>query len=103
MQRRRFLGLTTAGVAAVGTAPGLTACGSDSSGGDVTLKVVAADYGDSAANSSQKYWNKVARAFEAKNGGLKVDVRVYGWTEVDRRVAEMVKNGQAPDIAQIGA
>ncbi|MEE4591890.1 extracellular solute-binding protein [Streptomyces sp. DSM 41524] len=105
MQRRRFLGLTTAGVAAVATAPGLTACGSESSGsgGDVTLKVVAADYGDSTANSSQKYWNKVVRAFEAKNGGLKVDVKVYSWTEVDRRVAEMVKNGQAPDIAQIGA
>ncbi|MFE2442980.1 extracellular solute-binding protein [Streptomyces melanosporofaciens] len=105
MQRRRFLGLTTAGVAAVATTPGLTACGSDSSGshGDATLKVVAADYGDSTANSSQKYWDKLVRAFEAKNSGIKVDVKVYSWTEVDRRVAEMVKNGQAPDIAQIGA
>ncbi|MGW7597757.1 extracellular solute-binding protein [Streptomyces antimycoticus] len=105
MQRRRFLGLTTAGVAAVTTAPGLTACGSGSSGsdGDTTLKVIAADYGDSTANSSQKYWNKLARAFEAKNGGIKVEVKVYSWTEVDRRVADMVKSGQAPDIAQIGA
>ncbi|MCG0289508.1 extracellular solute-binding protein [Streptomyces sp. PSAA01] len=105
MQRRRFLGLTTAGVAAVTTAPGLTACGSDSSGsdGDTTLKVVAADYGDSTANSSQRYWNKLTRAFEAKNSGTKVDVEVYSWTEVDRRVADMVKSGQAPDIAQIGA
>ncbi|MGA6155612.1 extracellular solute-binding protein [Stenotrophomonas sp. NPDC087984] len=87
------------------TTPGLTACGSDSSGshGDATLKVVAADYGDSTANSSQKYWDKLVRAFEAKNSGIKVDVKVYSWTEVDRRVAEMVKNGQAPDIAQIGA
>ncbi|MFE5122270.1 extracellular solute-binding protein [Streptomyces sp. NPDC056669] len=105
MQRRRFLGLTTAGVAAVATTPGLTACGSDSSGshGDATLKVVAADYGDSTANSSQRYWDKLARAFETKNSGIKVDVKVYSWTEVDRRVAEMVKNGQAPDVAQIGA
>ncbi|PNG98198.1 extracellular solute-binding protein [Streptomyces malaysiensis] len=104
MQRRRFLGLTTAGVAAVTTAPGLTACGGGSgSDGDVTLKVVAADYGDSTGNSSQKYWDRLTRAFETKNSGIKVDVTVYGWTDVDRRVAEMVKSGQAPDIAQIGA
>ncbi|MCC4321867.1 extracellular solute-binding protein [Streptomyces sp. SID8361] len=104
MQRRRFLSLTTAGVAAVTTAPGLTACGGGSgSDGDVTLKVVAADYGDSTGNSSQKYWDRLTRAFETKNSGIKVDVTVYGWTDVDRRVAEMVKSGQAPDIAQIGA
>ncbi|MEU0929647.1 extracellular solute-binding protein [Streptomyces malaysiensis] len=104
MQRRRFLSLTTAGVAAVTTAPGLTACGGGSgSDGDVTLKVVAADYGDSTGNSSQKYWDRLTRAFETKTSGIKVDVTVYGWTDVDRRVAEMVKSGQAPDIAQIGA
>ncbi|WHX20245.1 extracellular solute-binding protein [Streptomyces malaysiensis subsp. malaysiensis] len=104
MQRRRFLSLTTAGVAAVTTAPGLAACGGGSgSDGDVTLKVVAADYGDSTGNSSQKYWDRLTRAFETKNSGIKVDVTVYGWTDVDRRVAEMVKSGQAPDIAQIGA
>ncbi|NUH40762.1 extracellular solute-binding protein [Streptomyces samsunensis] len=104
MQRRRFLSLTTAGVAAVTTAPGLTACGGGSgSDGDVTLKVVAADYGDSTGNSSQKYWDRLTRAFETKNSGIKVDVTAYGWTDVDRRVAEMVKSGQAPDIAQIGA
>nr|WP_202542860.1 extracellular solute-binding protein [Streptomyces sp. SID8382] len=98
------MSLTTAGVAAVTTAPGLTACGGGSgSDGDVTLKVVAADYGDSTGNSSQKYWDRLTRAFETKNSGIKVDVTVYGWTDVDRRVAEMVKSGQAPDIAQIGA
>lgn len=103
VQRRRFLGLTTAGVAAVAATPGLTACGGPGSDGDVTLKMVAADYGDSTANSSQKYWDKLVRAFEAKHRGIKVDVKVYSWTDVDRRVADMVKKGQAPDIAQIGA
>ncbi|MCP9206846.1 extracellular solute-binding protein [Streptomyces sp. NEAU-Y11] len=105
MQRRRFLGLTTAGVAAAATAPVLTGCGGGSgSGGEVTLKVVAADYGDSAANSSQKAWEKMARAYEAEHGTkVKIDVKVYSWTEVDKRVAEMVKSGDAPDIAQIGA
>ncbi|MGO4759573.1 sugar ABC transporter substrate-binding protein, partial [Streptomyces sp. 2MCAF27] len=71
MQRRRFLGLTAAGAATAAIAPALTACGSDSPGsGEVTLKVVAADYGDSSANSSQKYWDKVARAFEVEHENI---------------------------------
>ncbi|MER5973907.1 extracellular solute-binding protein [Streptomyces sp. NPDC002055] len=82
----------------------LSGCGSDGSvGDDVTIKLVAADYGDSAANSSKKYWNELAREFEAKHDEVEVDVEVYSWNDVDRKVAEMVKRGDAPDIAQIGA
>ncbi|KOG34120.1 extracellular solute-binding protein [Streptomyces varsoviensis] len=83
----------------------LAACGGgDSSGsGDVTLKLVAADYGDKPDNNSKKYWMKVIRAFESKNAGIKVDVTVLPWTEVDKRLAQMVREGQAPDLAQIGA
>ncbi|MFE1176647.1 ABC transporter substrate-binding protein [Streptomyces sp. NPDC058773] len=82
----------------------LTGCGSGSgSDDDVTLKLVAADYGDSEANGSQHYWDDLARAFEKKNPGIKVDVEVYSWTDVDKKVEEMVKGGHAPDLAQIGA
>ncbi|WNI26927.1 extracellular solute-binding protein [Streptomyces sp. ITFR-16] len=81
----------------------LSGCGGGSGSGDVTLKVVAADYGTSAANKSDKYWDKVARSFEASHPGIKVEVTVLPWTDVDRKVAEMVKAGKAPDIAQIGA
>ncbi|MFE2562215.1 sugar ABC transporter substrate-binding protein, partial [Streptomyces sp. NPDC059352] len=43
----------------------LTACGAgkdggDSANGEVTLKLVAADYGDKASNSSTAYWKDVA-------------------------------------------
>ncbi|WP_327369051.1 extracellular solute-binding protein [Streptomyces sp. NBC_01217] len=102
--QRRYLGLTAA-VAALGLTATLSGCGSsDGSGsGDVTLKVVAADYGSSAANSSKKYWATLAEGFEASHPGIKVDVSVYSWKDVDRKVAEMVKAGQAPDVAQIGA
>ncbi|MFF7728526.1 extracellular solute-binding protein [Streptomyces sp. NPDC008001] len=103
MQRRRFLGLTAAGAATAALAPALTACGSDGGSGSKTLRVVAADYGDNAANSSQKYWDALARAFEAQNKGIKVEATVLSWTEVDKKVAEMVRAGKAPDIAQIGA
>ncbi|MEU9124337.1 extracellular solute-binding protein [Streptomyces sp. NPDC048506] len=81
----------------------LTGCGSGSGGGDVTLKLIAADYGDSAANSSQDYWDELTRSFEEKNPHIKVDVEVYSWTDVDKKVEQLVKRGHAPDLAQVGA
>ncbi|MCB5908266.1 extracellular solute-binding protein [Streptomyces sp. SF28] len=82
----------------------LTACdGGPGGDGDVTLKLVAADYGDGKSNSSQHYWDELTSAFEKKNPGIKVDVDVYSWTEVDKKVAALVKAGHAPDLAQIGA
>ncbi|MGW8888591.1 extracellular solute-binding protein [Streptomyces sp. NPDC055749] len=81
----------------------LSGCGSGAGSGDVTLKFVAADYGTGAANSSKIYWNGLARKFEAAHPGIKVDVHVYAWKDVDREVSEMVEQDKAPDIAQIGA
>ena len=100
--QRRLVGLTAV-VAALGMTATLSGCGSGSGDGDVTLKLVAADYGTGAENSSEKYWDDVAGKFEKENPGIKVDVSVYSWKDVDRKVAEMVKAGEAPDIAQIGA
>ncbi|MFD7235715.1 extracellular solute-binding protein [Streptomyces syringium] len=103
MQRRRFLGLTAAGAATAALAPALTACGSEATGGDKKIRLIAADYGDKPTNSSKKYWESLAREFESKNKGIKVDVSVYSWTEVDKKVADLVAAGKAPDLAQIGA
>ncbi|MGW7071447.1 ABC transporter substrate-binding protein [Streptomyces sp. NPDC054855] len=100
--QRRATGLTAA-IAVLGMAAVLAGCGGPGDSGDVTLKLVAADYGDSKANSSQKYWDRIAEKFEAENPGIKVDVSVYSWTDVDRKVKDMVKAGDAPDMAQIGA
>lgn len=100
--QRRYLGLTAA-VAVMGMTATLSGCGSDGGSGDVALTVVAADYGTGEANKSDKYWDGVARSFEASHPGIKVDVTVLPWTDIDREVAKMVKDGKAPDIAQIGA
>ena len=100
--QQRFL-RHTAAIAALGMTMALSGCGSSGGSGDVTLKVVAADYGNSAANSSEKYWNSLAKEFESKNPGIKVDVDVRSWKTVDADVAKMVRDGEAPDIAQIGA
>ncbi|MER7481739.1 extracellular solute-binding protein [Streptomyces sp. NPDC126510] len=96
-----------AGTIAVVSALGMTAvlggCGLTGGSADVTLKLVAADYGDNAANSSKKYWDKLADAYEADHPDVEVDVSVYSWNDVDRKVREMVAAGDPPDMAQIGA
>ncbi|MFI6370895.1 ABC transporter substrate-binding protein [Streptomyces sp. NPDC050546] len=96
-----------AGTIAVVSALGMTAvlggCGVTGGSGDVTLKLVAADYGDSKANSSQKYWDELVEEYEADHPGVKIDVSVYSWNDVDRKVREMVAAGDPPDMAQIGS
>jgi multiple sugar transport system substrate-binding protein len=64
---------------------------------------VAADYGDSRANSSQKYWDELAKAYEAEHPDVDVQVSVYSWNDVDAKVRSMVADGDPPDLAQIGA
>ncbi|MGW1412152.1 ABC transporter substrate-binding protein [Streptomyces sp. NPDC002403] len=93
----------TAAVTALGMTATLSGCGGDSGPGDVTLRLVAADYGTGPANSSRKYWDGLVKGFEATHPGIEVDVSVYSWKDIDREVAALVKKGQAPDIAQIGS
>ncbi|MFG2307483.1 extracellular solute-binding protein [Streptomyces sp. NPDC048566] len=92
-----------AAVSALGMTAVLAGCGGPGDSSDVTLRLVAADYGDSKATSSRKYWDELAGAYESAHPGTKVDVSVYPWTDVDRKVREMVTAGHAPDMAQIGA
>ncbi|MDQ0714288.1 multiple sugar transport system substrate-binding protein [Streptomyces luteogriseus] len=96
-----------AGTIAVVSALGMTAvlggCGVTGGSADVTLKLVAADYGDNAANSSKKYWDKLVEKYEADHPDVRIDVSVYSWNDVDRKVREMVAAGDPPDMAQIGA
>jgi multiple sugar transport system substrate-binding protein len=90
-------------MSALGMTATLAGCGGSTGSGDVTLRLVAADYGDSKSNSSQAYWDKLVKEYEADHPDVKVQVSVYPWTDVDRKVKEMVAAGKAPDMAQIGA
>jgi multiple sugar transport system substrate-binding protein len=101
VQRRRTG--TIAAVSALGMTAVLGGCGLGGGSGEVTLELVAADYGDSAANSSQKYWDKLVDEYEHTHPDVKIEVSVYSWSEVDRKVKEMVDAGKQPDMAQIGA
>lgn len=100
--RQRYSGMTAA-IAALGMTMALAGCGGTGGAGDVTLKLVAADYGTNAQTSSEKYWKALASEFETKNPGIKIDVNIRPWKTIDADVAEMVEGGKAPDIAQIGS
>ncbi|MFD2355963.1 ABC transporter substrate-binding protein [Nonomuraea ferruginea] len=91
----------------------LSSCGSGASegggdqaadGGQVTLKMVAADYGDGPGkpNSGENFWKGVVGEFQAANPNIKVDVQVINWNDIDKQVATMIQNGQVPDILQTG-
>ncbi|MET9150880.1 extracellular solute-binding protein [Streptomyces griseoflavus] len=84
----------------------LTACGGGGSGesadGTVTLKLVAADYGDKASNSSTVYWEDLAERFEKANPKIKVDVQVVNWNDIDTQVKTMIQSGNMPDVLQTG-
>lgn len=102
---RRVLSLSA--ICAVG-ALALTACGSNGGGGgksadgSVTLKLVAADYGDKATNASQLYWDDVVKRFTAANPKIKVDVQVINWNNIDTQVKTMIQSGNVPDMLQTG-
>ncbi|MFC4494551.1 extracellular solute-binding protein [Streptomyces ovatisporus] len=79
-------------------------CGAETSAESITLRMVAADYGDPRrGNSTQGYWDALVRQFNQRYPGIAVDVTVHSWKDVDRTVAGMVAAGRAPDIAQIGS
>lgn len=87
----------------VGTvlAASLTACGTQQAeSGRITLKVVATQYGDRSGNSTQRYWNKLVGEFQFSHPDIAVKVSVYDQSTVDKQVADMVKAGNVPDLAQ---
>ncbi|KUN80166.1 extracellular solute-binding protein [Streptomyces griseoruber] len=90
--------MSTLGLAAV-----LSGCGLTAGSGHTTLRLVAADYGDSASNSSEKYWGALVTAYEKKHPDVTVDVTVSSWNDVDAKVKAMVDAGHPPDMAQIGS
>jgi multiple sugar transport system substrate-binding protein len=103
--RVRLIGVAAAvavaaiAVAGCGGSSGSTSSGG-SSGGNVTLKLVAADYGTGPGNSSQKYWQGIASAFHAANPNISVAVTTINWNNFDNQVQTMVQNHQYPDITE---
>src|SRR5882757_1771846 len=102
MKRR----LAAAAVLGLSASLALAACGSSSpsssssSSGPTTIKLVAADYGTGASNTSQTYWQKVADAFHKQNPNITVQVQTINWNDLSSKVQTMVQNKQYPDILE---
>ncbi|OIV37073.1 hypothetical protein BIV57_12980 [Mangrovactinospora gilvigrisea] len=69
-----------------------------STGGPVTLRLIAADYGGTGAASTKHYWSTVIGQFEHDHPGIGVDVQLIPWSQIDSQVSVMVKNNQVPDL-----
>ncbi|MGW2579939.1 extracellular solute-binding protein [Streptomyces virginiae] len=102
--RRRISG-ATATTAVLGLLIPLAGCGGSGDDADdaTTLHLVAAEYGDGPATSSKPYWEKMAKDFNEAHPGIKLDVKLLPWADIDREVSRMVKAGKAPDVALMGS
>jgi multiple sugar transport system substrate-binding protein len=74
--------------------------GGGSSSGNVTLKLVAADYGTGPSNTSQKYWQGISDAFHKANPTITVKVTTINWNDFDNQVQTLIQNHQYPDITE---
>jgi multiple sugar transport system substrate-binding protein len=50
---------------------------------------------------TQPYWQSVIKDFEAAHPTVRVDLKVYSWTEGPGKIAQMVKQGHPPEIARV--
>ncbi|MFF4346493.1 ABC transporter substrate-binding protein [Streptomyces sp. NPDC001530] len=102
MAVRRRVRIMVTMAAALGLTVGVSGCGAET-GADsktITLTVVATNYGDSVHKNSLGYWDRVGLAFQSSHPGIRVVAKVYPADTVDAKVAELVKQGKAPDIVQ---
>jgi multiple sugar transport system substrate-binding protein len=70
------------------------------SAADVTLNLVAADYGTGPSNTSQTYWQTIADAFHKAHPDITVHVQTVNWNDFDTQIQTMVQNHQYPDITE---
>src|ERR1035437_3528790 len=104
--KRRMIGaallVAAVALAATGCGAAKKASGGStgSSGGNVTLKLVAADYGSGPSNTSQTYWQDIAKAFHTANPTITVKVQTINWNDFDNQVQTMIQNHQYVDITE---
>ncbi|MCX5389082.1 extracellular solute-binding protein [Streptomyces sp. NBC_00094] len=93
----------TTSVAAFGLLGSLvTACGSSGSE-PTTLRLVAPEYGTGPTTTSKAYWDELTTTFTAAHPDIRVEVTLYPWADIDRKVTRMVEENNAPDVALMGA
>jgi len=100
--RRTKIGAVIAGAAAIALlATGCSSGGSGSSDASgTTIKYWASNQGTSLANDKEVL-TPVLKKFE-KETGIKVDLEVVGWNNLQNRINTAVTSGAGPDVTNIG-
>lgn len=63
-------------------------------GGSTTINLLVPSYSD----NTKGLWEDVIEGFEAENDGIKVNLEVQSWDNLESVVATKVQSGEAPDI-----
>ncbi|HEU5007680.1 MAG TPA: extracellular solute-binding protein [Jatrophihabitantaceae bacterium] len=103
--RRSLIGAVAIAAAAALTVSGCSSSGggnkgNSGSGGNVTLKLVVADYGTGPSNTSAKFWQGVIDDFHKANPDISVKVTAINWNDYDSQVQTLLQNKQIPDITE---
>lgn len=70
-----------------------------SSGSAQTLNLMVASYSD----NTKSEWQQIIKDFEAKNSGIKVDLDVESWTDINNVIKTRIQAQKQPDILNIDA
>jgi multiple sugar transport system substrate-binding protein len=73
---------------------GASASNSSSSGSVKSIKVVIADY---SKDNTAPFWKKFAAKYE-KTTGIKLNLQIIEWNDLDQQSSTMVQAGNVPDI-----
>jgi multiple sugar transport system substrate-binding protein len=92
--------VATAAVASMTLAScGFSGGSGGSSGGAQTLDLMVASYSD----NTKAEWQQIIKDFEAKNSGLKVNLDVESWTDINNVIKTRIQAQKQPDILNIDA
>jgi multiple sugar transport system substrate-binding protein len=82
--------ITSMTLASCGTSGGTTA-----KSGDVkSIKVVIAEY---SKDHTKKFWDAFSKTYE-KQTGVKLNLQIISWNDIDQQSSTMVQTGNVPDI-----
>jgi multiple sugar transport system substrate-binding protein len=96
----RWIAVAATATVAVGTLAGCGFGGKNDAGGDAqTLELMVASYSD----NTKAEWQQIIKDFEAKNDGIKVNLDVESWNDINDVIKTRVQAGKQPDILNIDA
>lgn len=98
----RLAGATVLALGLAACSGGTGADDADSSGGGDSakeIKVVIAEY---SKDHTATFWNAFKTAYE-KKAGVKLNLQIISWNDIDQQASTMVQNGNPPDILNLNA